>query len=255
MVDSNPLICFDSHDVLLLGAGGRLAREIKRRWQNINAVPREDCDITDINRISEICESRPKIIINCAAMTDLNYCENHILETWKVNVSGVKNIAKVAGEIGAYMVHFSSNYAVNPVNEYGKMKLASEQFVPGLVLRTAFYNKDHWLFRSLEERCPVSLLTNYYFNPITAAGLLDYMEKLIGREYRGVINIGTRDRVTYHDFGLKLCEAFGFDKGLIDPVESLEVGYKYPCDSYLELDQLEEIGLQIRSISEDFQSL
>ena len=255
MSGSDTLIRFDSQDVLLLGAGGLLAGDIKRRWKKINAISREDCDVTDINRIAEICESRPKVIINCAAMTDLNYCEEHVLEAWDVNVVGVKNIAKVAGEIGAYMVHFSSNYAVNPVNEYGRMKLASEKFVPGLVSRTAFYNRRHWLFRSLEEGRPVALLTNYYFNPITTAGLLDYLEKLIGRKYRGVINIGIRDRVTYHDFGLKLCEAFGFDKGLIDPVESLEFGYKYPSDSYLELDQLEEIGLQTRSISEDFQSL
>jgi dTDP-4-dehydrorhamnose reductase len=255
MSGPDTLIRLDSQDVLLLGAGGLLAGEIKSRWQKINAVPREDCDITDINRISEICESRPKVIINCAAMTDLNYCEEHVLEAWNVNVVGVKNIAKVAVSIGAYMVHVSSNYAVNPVNEYGRMKLASEKFIPGLVLRTAFYNRDHWLFRSLEEGCHVALLTNYYFNPITTAGLLDYMEELIGRGYRGVVNIGTRDRITYHDFGLKLCGEFGFDKGLIDPVQSLKLGYEYPGDSYLELDQLEEIGLQTRSISEDFQSL
>lgn len=245
-------------ETLLLGAGGFLAQEIIKRYPGIIALCKKDCDITNRKQVLEVIkEYKPAIIINCAAITDLRFCEQNSLQAWQVNVIGVRNIAEAARKSQAFVVHFSSDYALNPVNEYGWTKLASEHLVPGLVLRANFYNRSHWLFNLLSQGRTVNLVENNQFNPITTNTLLWYMSELIKIRHSGIVNIGVRDRLSYYEFGLLVQKTFKLNSKLINPIPitSLQLGYEYPKDTYLNLNTIKRLGFKILSAQQDMELL
>ena len=85
--------------ILLLGSKGRLAYFIKKIHPEAICYDKE-VDISDKEQITNLIEKeKPSLIINCAALTDLEYCENNPEECWKVNALAVKYIAEVAKKI------------------------------------------------------------------------------------------------------------------------------------------------------------
>jgi dTDP-4-dehydrorhamnose reductase len=162
-----------------------------------------------------IGEHAPEVVINCAAMTDVRECEVNATRAWDVDVLGARNVAEAGNARGAFVVHFSSDHAVNPVNVYGRSKRASESVGSGLVLRCKVYDRSHWLFRELSNATrKVRVLTTSRANPITVGGLLGYVEELIQRRHRGVVNVGIADALSHYEFGVALCGHFRVWAGL-----------------------------------------
>lgn len=120
---------------------------------------REDLDITDKEEVwQKIMELQPEVIINAAAYTDVDGAEENREAAFAVNETAVMNVASVASQIGATMVHYSTDYVFPgaseegysendspgpPVNLYGQSKLAGERAlkeagVTFYLLRTAW---------------------------------------------------------------------------------------------------------------------
>ncbi len=134
---------------LLTGKNGQLARAFIRRFERQTldylAPDESQLDITDPRMVSAAVDAyRPDVIINCAAYNLVDKAEQDRNAAFKVNAEGPKNLARAAASRKAFLVHFSSDYvfdgrkesglyteedAVNPLNEYGKSKLAGEQHV------------------------------------------------------------------------------------------------------------------------------
>jgi len=189
-------------------------------------------------------------------MTDVRECEVNATRAWDVNVLGARNVAEAGEARGAFVVHFSSDHAVNAVNVYGRSKRASESVGSGLVLRCKVYDRSHWLFRELSNATrKVRVLTTSRANPITVGGLLGYVEELIQRRHRGVVNVGIADALSHYEFGVALCDTFGFGRDCLEGVEDFESPYPYPKDTYLELSELEGLGFPLMRVSEDLRAL
>ena len=116
----------------------------------------EDLDITDIHEVFRFIEiSRPDIIINCSAVTDIATCEEDPKYAFKVNALGARNLSIAAKKLEAKMVQISTDDvfdgrgiepytefdSTNPNTVYGKSKLAGEGYVK------EFTNK-HFIIRS-----------------------------------------------------------------------------------------------------------
>jgi dTDP-4-dehydrorhamnose reductase len=152
---------------LITGKNGQLARAFinKFKGQSIDfSAPEESqLDITDYNATFKVVTAyRPDVIINCAAYNLVDKAEMDKDRVFAVNATGPKNLAQAAASQKALLVHFGSDYVfdgqkenglytesdpVNPLNEYGKSKLAGEQHVMDeldqcLVLRLS------WVFGS-----------------------------------------------------------------------------------------------------------
>lgn len=128
--------------VLIIGAAGRLGRELVHLYgPRVQAFTRADLDITDAEQTREkIFALSPKLIINCAAFTDVDAAEQNPGQAFNVNALGVRNIAEVAREIAADLVYISTDYVFDgrkgepyteddptgPVNHYGRSKLTGE---------------------------------------------------------------------------------------------------------------------------------
>lgn len=241
--------------VMLLGGSGKLGRAIMARWPGTLPFRRDEIDITDRNRVFAAMERlRPRTVINCAALTDVAYCERNPQEAWKVNVTGVSNVADAAVKYGAYVIHLSSDAAADPVNHYGRTKLESERLVPGLVIRCNFYDQSHWLLKRLVQGSRSRLLSTNVFNPITVSSLLDCMGELARKEYRGVLNLGVRDEVSYYDFGISLCDALGYPTSLIEPCTTVELPYPFPLNTYLDIENLDYVGVRTVTLEEDMRN-
>ncbi len=207
--------------ILLLGSKGRLASFIKKIEPKALGYDKDEIDISNKEQITELIEKeKPSLIINCAALTDLEYCENHPEECWKVNALAVKYIADATKKINAKLIHFSSNAAINPVNEYGKAKLASETFAKdkGLIIRTDIYDTKTFIINKLlftDEQ--INAYTDVFFNPIYMGTLAELIFKL--RNKTGILNVVTKEKLSFYDFALRVCKVFNIDKSRVIPVK------------------------------------
>lgn len=135
--------------ILITGANGQLAREFERHLNTsthyqVIALDKEKLDISNLNLVSEaLLHHRPSIIINCAAYNHVDNAEEDFDAAFKVNATGVKNLAISCEKTNTLLVHYSTDYVFDgrkedfyaeidtpsPINNYGKSKLAGERFL------------------------------------------------------------------------------------------------------------------------------
>ncbi|HNQ91516.1 MAG TPA: dTDP-4-dehydrorhamnose reductase [Alphaproteobacteria bacterium] len=153
-------------EILLLGACGMLGSEFRDALgaDRIYVPTSSEADITNLNALRYYCENKETIrtIINCVSAGTTELLEDHLDLASKVNVEGARNVAKLARELGAALIHFSTDYVfdgkkgtpytetdpVNPLSVYAKSKLESEQVVMDeadtvLCFRTAWLFSHH----------------------------------------------------------------------------------------------------------------
>jgi len=135
--------------ILITGANGQLAREFQRhlntsaRYQPIT-LDKERLNISNLNLVSEaLLHHRPSIVLNCAAYNHVDNAEKDYDAAFKVNATGVKNLAISCDKANALLVHYSTDYVFDgrkedfyteidtprPINNYGKGKLAGERLL------------------------------------------------------------------------------------------------------------------------------
>ena len=129
--------------VLILGSKGMLGYALAKVFNNYELTlwDFDEIDITDAQQVEDkILHLNPDIIINAAAYTNVDDCESNIDLAMKVNGIAVGYIAKIAKQIDAVLVHYSTDYIFDgknktgyaedakssPVNAYGKTKLRGE---------------------------------------------------------------------------------------------------------------------------------
>ena len=146
--------------ILVTGAGGMLGRDVvracERRGAEVVALTHADLDITDGPALdAEIAATRPDAVVNCAAWTDVDGAEDSEAEATRVNNEGAGLVAVAAAEVGAKILHPSSDYVFDgekgepyfesdhtgPLSAYGRSKLAGETSV-------AVVNSKHLVVRS-----------------------------------------------------------------------------------------------------------
>jgi len=150
--------------LLVTGAAGMLGRAVVESathlGHEVRAATRAELDITDAELVRlAVLEGRPRAVINCAAYTDVDGAESDRTSATAINGAGAGNVAAAAAEVGAFVVHVSTDYVfdgskgepwvesdpVAPLGVYGETKLAGERAVAAAnplhaIVRTA------WLF-------------------------------------------------------------------------------------------------------------
>ncbi len=182
----------------------------------MNIVNKIDCQ--------KIFEIKPDIIVNVAAMTNVDYCEEFKNEAYNVNVIGTKNIAEIAQKLGCKFIHISTdavfsgkkNYFVeedepNPVNIYGKTKLESEKIASKvsnyLILRPSVlfgwipskYLQDRdnsikkmnfalWVLKKINEKQKLTIVDDQFSTPTLADNLSENIVEMAKKDMQGVYN-------------------------------------------------------------------
>jgi dTDP-4-dehydrorhamnose reductase len=130
--------------MVIIGARGMLGQALADAFAELNPTlwDRQEIDITDFKKTRErLLAEKPNIIINAAAMTDVDACEAKPDLARQLNAQAPEHLAEVANEIGATLVHYSTSYVfdgqsrdgykesdkANPVSVYGQTKLEGEK--------------------------------------------------------------------------------------------------------------------------------
>jgi dTDP-4-dehydrorhamnose reductase len=146
--------------LLVAGAAGMLGRDVMLAAGNaghdVVGFGRAELDIVDAPALARKFDlERPDVVINCAAWTDVDGAEEAEQGAFAVNGPGAGNVAGAAAEIGATILHVSTDYVFDgakgspyvesdqpaPLSAYGRTKLAGEEAV-------AAANKRHFIVRS-----------------------------------------------------------------------------------------------------------
>lgn len=241
----------DPRRIMIIGFPGRLASAFSHYWRDAMAVSHKDLDITDYNAVlSMLTDLKPKIVVNCAALTNMQICEHNPSLAWSVNVEGVRYLASVCHNIGTFLVHFSSDYALAPVNEYARTKRASEAFAD-LTIRAKLYDHTHWAWKALCDHRPIQMLTTEFLNPISTSSLVRIIERLLVLNVRGIVSVGTKERLSFWQVGCIWAQALNADVNLVEPIDHLTSPWPRLNEMFLDTKQLIEMNITVPTLMED----
>jgi dTDP-4-dehydrorhamnose reductase len=149
---------------LITGANGQLAKEfstgLKEAGHETAVFDKEALDISNLDSVTEtVLGCQPDIILNCAAYNFVDKAEEDFDAAYRVNATGVKNLASLCRRNNIFMIHYSTDYIFdgtktdlyieedvpNPVNRYGQSKLAGERFLTE-ELDTFLLFRVSWVF-------------------------------------------------------------------------------------------------------------
>jgi dTDP-4-dehydrorhamnose reductase len=289
----------DTERILVVGSNGLLGQKVAEQLvrgsaARITLASIEDAqvhdplsveyvklDITVRKDVREVVgKVNPDVIINCAAMTNVDACETERDMAWKINVGGVEHLVEAARGKGATIVHVSSDYVFDgksgpyteddrpePLSYYGKSKLASENVLrasglPHLIARTMVLygiapgvkaNFVLWLIKSLEAGQTVRIVDDQIGNPTLADDLAFGLLRAVELGKSGVYNIAGRDIVSRFEFAVRLAMFFGLNPKLIHPIKTAQLRQPAarPLNSGLITLKAEvDLGLKLSTIEE-----
>jgi dTDP-4-dehydrorhamnose reductase len=199
--------------VLVTGGDGQLGMAIARRWRQHSVIgaSHDELDITRDDAARRVVELGPELVINTAALTDVDGCERDPDAAFRVNALGARNVAVGAARAGAALVQISTDYVFpgdsdrpcwefdrpGPVNVYGASKLAAEDLVR-MVHDRVFVVRSAWLFgiegqsfvtRILERADrsePLEVVDDEVGSPTFCDDLADALERLVATRAFGV---------------------------------------------------------------------
>lgn len=154
----------DQKKIALIGANGMLATMLKQVIPgscDIYPFDLPEFDITNKDQVRRVIEQvRPDVIINCAAFTKVDLCESEQETAFRVNGQGPGNLAAVAHQVSAVLLHLSTDFvfsggkstpyaeddAVGPLSVYGQSKLQGEQAITNSSLEQYYIVRTSWLY-------------------------------------------------------------------------------------------------------------
>lgn len=213
-------------------------------------------DITNKEEVKNaVRKYQPKVIVNCAAFTDVDKCETERELSWRLNVDAVKNLIIASRISDARIIHYSTDYVFdgrhgpydekatpNPISFYGRSKLASENAlttsgVDYAIIRTMVLyglgvnvkpNFALWMINKLKNKEAINIVDDMTGNSTISDDLAYGSLKLIEKNCRGIYNIAGRDIESRYDFTMKLCDVFKFDKNLVTKIKTKDLNQPAP---------------------------
>ncbi|MCX6153761.1 MAG: SDR family oxidoreductase [Candidatus Kapabacteria bacterium] len=193
--------------------------------------------VTDKQGIKRIAlDERPHVIVNCAAMTDVDRCETDKMLAFELNAHIPDHLARVSKIIGAHFITFSTDYIFdgkngpyteealpNPLSHYGKSKLAGENMCRATwdklsIIRTnvvfgkSNYDKNdfiRWVAGKLEEDKEFKVISGQWCNPTYTVDLARAVSKLIQKKRYGIYNVAGTDWLNRYEIALLIADVFG----------------------------------------------
>ncbi|MDG2947540.1 dTDP-4-dehydrorhamnose reductase [Bisgaard Taxon 10/6] len=220
---------------LITGAKGQVGHCLTEQLTGkaeILAVDRDELDITDKEAVFQAIKTfRPDVIINAAAHTAVDRAESEIELSEAINVKGPQYLAEAANEIGAVILHISTDYVFNgegsheykendetgPQGVYGKTKLAGEIAVQqvnsrSIILRTAWVFGEHGhnfvktMLRLAKDRDSLGIVGDQFGGPTYAGDIAQALieianQILAGKENAfGVYHFTGKPYVSWYEF-------------------------------------------------------
>lgn len=257
--------------ILVIGANGQLGTDLCEVLRSSDLVPlnHAEIEITDMNSVKEAFKKyNPNSVINTAAYARVDDCEDDPDRAFQVNALGARNVAVAAQELGAKLVHISTDYVFGgdkesrdrpytefdtpvPLNIYGKSKAAGEDMVRHLctrhfIIRTSALfgtkgasgkggNFVETMLRLAKEKEELKVVNDQIFSPTYTKDLARKIVQLIETEYYGIFHITNKGSCSWYEFTKEILRQTGLKTPII-PLTSDQYLQKAVRPKYSVLD-------------------
>ncbi|MEC7850104.1 MAG: dTDP-4-dehydrorhamnose reductase [Candidatus Neomarinimicrobiota bacterium] len=265
--------------ILITGASGQLGMSLKRifnsKYEIISTTGNNNptgssmhLDVTNPMLFKEVMETtNPDLVINLAALTNVDLCEKNPELAYSINIGGMDNLVNA---FKGPIIHVSTDYVfdgedgpykeedtTNPLNVYGLSKLESEKLLldhseNSLVIRSnVIYDYSskseasflNWVVDSLTQEKEINVVEDQWNNPTWTGSLAVVIDRAIDTQLTGLVHWGDGDLVSRFDFANKIADVFNLKKSLIKPILTSELNQtaKRPLKSGLKSDYAQNI--------------
>jgi dTDP-4-dehydrorhamnose reductase len=220
-------------NILILGTDGQVGGELARGLGSLGRLTtwsRRDQDLTDTEGLeSRVRSENPEVILNAAAYTAVDRAESEPALAFRVNRDAVGVLARTASDTGALLVHYSTDYvfdggkasaytetdAPNPLNTYGRSKLAGEEAIRAsgcrhLIFRTSWVfaargnNFIRTVLRLASERDELRIVGDQHGAPTGARLIAEVTRRALGRagagSGEGTYHLAAGGETTWHAY-------------------------------------------------------
>jgi dTDP-4-dehydrorhamnose reductase len=259
---------------------------LERRPVTHLTVPYDICDLTQARKTRDaILSHKPELIIHTAAMTDVDYCEEHHDEALANNVAATEHVVEAANEIDAPVIFYSTDYVFdgkkkgayeeadtpNPLSFYGKTKRMGEEHILRTSKRALIF-RITWLFgiwgrcfpkailRQAAEVTKMNVVDDQIGRPTWSWDVAQAMRQLLlnkkdvlvkpGTE---IFHLGNAGTVHWADYARFILKGVGLEAVKVKDIPSahLKRPAPRPENSVLSLEKSKKVlGLQLRSWEE-----
>ena len=189
-----------------------------------------ELDLTSGKEVAMWIEKmHPDFVINCAALSNVDTCEKHPEETFKVNAEGVKNLCFPLEETGGKLIQISTDYvfdgrkrtpyietdSVNPLNVYAESKVKAEDYVrkflpESLSVRVQWLYGEHGknfasqmirnvTYKNISE--PYHLIEDRVGTPNDVKDIAQGIHVLLEKDIKGIVHLSCEGECSWVEFG------------------------------------------------------
>jgi dTDP-4-dehydrorhamnose reductase len=227
--------------IAIIGSGGRLgaalAREYARDFE-VTSYDRRQLDLSQLDRVrSALAGAKFELLINCAALTNVDYCESHREEAFVVNAEAPRLLAEVANEKSAKLVHFSTDYVFDgkktdpyveedkavPLSVYGGSKLQGERRVlevssQHLVVRLSWVfgpDKPSFIDQIIQrarENDVVTAVADKFSAPTYTIDVASWLHLAIDKNANGTLHLANNGGCSWQEwaqYAIDVCRSRG----------------------------------------------
>ena len=263
---------------LITGASGQLGLAMCEKLAS-NSIPfiavnSKELDITQEVSVKDFLRKHlPRVVVNCAAWTDVDGAEINKDQAYRVNAEGPRNLAAASRIHDAKLVHISTDYVfsgenngpwsennqTNPISTYGLTKRGGENFIQDIYADGSYIVRTAWLYSefgknfvktmlklALADDAEVKVVNDQIGQPTSAKDLSQQVIDMVLKKSPCGIYHGTNSgEATWYEFARKIFELLGQDVARVIPVTSNAFPRfaKRPEYSVLGHDNWFEIGL------------
>lgn len=261
---------------LVTGSRGQLASALGARIPSgaLSGFDLPEVDIREASAVREaVAQAEPTVVIHCAAMTDVDGCARDPALANEVNAAGTAHVADAAAAAGADLVYVSTNEvfdgistrpyaendATNPINTYGRSKLAGEilalRHQPRCwIVRTAWLygsggaNFIHKVQRIADERGSLRVVTDEFSSPTWTEDLAAAILKLVARAPHGLYHLAGLGGCSRYELARAVLEITGRTGVRLLPITSVEWvrASKPPLRTVLDVRKAAAAGVSMR---------
>lgn len=208
-------------------------------------------DLSDDQTLMRVLDqSRPQLVINCAAAADIDWCEKNQDKAVHINAEVPGILAQLCQKRDISLLHISTDVVFdgkqveyteedgpNPLSVYAETKLAGEENVvranpKAIIARVNFYGFSVSGLRSLAEFFinhlsagdVVNGFVDVLFCPLYVNDLVDILMQMVNKELYGIYHVVSSEPISKYGFALAIAQKFGFEKNLINPISVNESG-------------------------------
>ena len=245
------------------------------RISSISGFIYEELDITNSAEVANICKKyRPDVLINTAAMTNVDACEDDKEGCWKMNVNAVEYLLAACEKHNTHLIHLSTDFVFDgedgpysegdipkPLSYYGESKFASEKvlqnseykkwaiartiIVYGLVEQMSRSNIVLWAKGALEKGDPINVVDDQFRSPTLAVDLAKGCILIADKQAKGIYHLSGKDMMSILELVYRVADFYELNKSSISAIKSITLNQtaKRPPKTGFILDKaIRELG-------------